>query len=111
VPDVSAAPRRLATVVRSPRTPRAGRTVTIASVVTTSDAARLVRTGRTSCTARAGNRPLRVAARTLKRVRGRAVASCRWRLPASLKGRVVRGTLAVAADGRTARRSFAFRVG
>jgi hypothetical protein len=100
---------RVGPAARSPRRPEAGRPFRASWPVRTNAPAELVRGGRVACSAQGGGSKLRVLARSLRRTSTGAVATCRWRLPGSLKGRRVRGSVVVSYDNRVAQRKFSFR--
>jgi hypothetical protein len=85
-----------------PDTPRGGRAFTASMRVTRRDSGTLVRTGKVTCGARVGSKPL---VRVRAGFRSGRV-SCTWRLPASASGKHVLGWLRLEALATTARRFF-----
>jgi hypothetical protein len=86
----------------APRSPSAGRTFSAYLVATRSDSGAVLKGGRVSCVATVGGR--RLTARVHAVVGGRA--TCTWAIPGSARGQTVRGSVAVAFEGLTARKSF-----
>ncbi len=95
---------RLATsrVVVVPDTPRGGRSFTANMRVTRRDSGAVVRSGKVTCSARVGSKPL---VRVRAGFRSGRV-SCTWKLPASTSGKHVNGWLRLDALGSLARRFF-----
>jgi hypothetical protein len=102
--DVKVAPLRL--VVKSfstaPNSPSAGRSFSAFLVAARSDSGAVLKGGRVTCVATVGGRPLRAG---VHRVAG-GRATCTWAIPASARGQTIRGSVAVAFEGLTARKSF-----
>jgi hypothetical protein len=86
--------------------PRAGGVFTVWLIAKKEGGAK-VTGGSTRCTARLGKRTLSPLAKGAN-ANG---AFCTWRMPAGSQGGVLSGSIRVAADGATASRSFARRVG
>jgi hypothetical protein len=106
--DVRLTPARL--VVRSfgtrPLTPRAGRPFSVFVTFARSDGTPPTAPSVT-CRATLGGRALSASGSSVTGGR----ATCRWALPASARGKTIRGTVTVRAGGLRASRSFARRVG
>jgi Tol biopolymer transport system component len=93
--------------LRSPAYPTAGRAFEIilgAAEVSGADIGIL----RVTCRARVGGKALRVATRRFVEESGRA--TCIWKIPAAVRGQVLKGTISAASPASVASRSFSFRV-
>jgi hypothetical protein len=93
-------------LTRTPAAPRAGETFTLRMVAARSDTNAVIQNGRVTCVGRAGNRRLRVE---LARVQAGA-ATCTWLIPANVRGRTFRGSVALAFEGLRASRSYSARI-
>jgi hypothetical protein len=106
--DVKITPPRL--VVRSfsmkPLTPRAGRPVSVAVTFARSDGAAPSAPPTATCRATVGGRALRASGSVATNSR----ATCTWALAKTAKGKTIRGTITVQADGLKASRPFTARV-
>jgi hypothetical protein len=91
----------------SPRRPQAGRTFTASMVATRSDTGATLAGGQVSCTATVGGKRLAARVRAFAGSRAR----CGWRIPASARGKRIRGTVTVVFEGRRVSRSFSATVG
>ena len=89
-----------------PAKPVAGKRFTVGSLVTKDDMVSFVAAARVTCTARIGNAPLRATGRYR-----RPNATCAMTVPRNAKGKMLRGTLKVQAQGATTTKPFRFRVG
>lgn len=100
-------PPKLSTTkpVGSPAKPRAGRRFTVTSLVTRDDTGGLVSAGKVTCVVRAGAAKVRAAGQMTV-----AGARCAMTVPKNAKGKLLRGTMTIRADGATAKRTFSFRV-
>ena len=97
------------TVVRattSPKPARAGKPFSAAVAVTRNDTGGPLSAGSVACVARVGTATLPVRARRV----ANGVAACSWTLPGNARGKQVRGTITVTADGSRVTRSFSARV-
>lgn len=106
--DVKVTPPRL--VVKSfafkPLTPRAGRPVSAVVTFARSDGAAPSAPPTATCRATVGGRALRASATVATNSR----ATCTWALAKTAKGKTIRGTITVQADGLKASRPFTARV-
>ncbi len=91
----------------SPKPARAGRPFSASLAANENDTAGPVKAGTAACTATIAFK--RIAAVT--HVVANGVASCVWRIPASAKGKVLRGTIALTVQGVKVTRTFSSRVG
>ena len=105
--DVRIAPPSL--VVRgfrsSPARPRAGRRYTVSATVTRSDTGSAIPTGRVTCSAAVAGR---ILSGRPALVRGRA--SCSFTIPASARGKTIRGSMTVVSQGLRRVQSFSARI-
>jgi hypothetical protein len=91
----------------SPNRPRAGGTLSASMAATRSDTGATLTGGQVSCAATVAGR--RIAASVHRFAGGRA--RCAWRIPASVRGQRIRGTVTVVFEGRRVSRSFSATVG
>jgi hypothetical protein len=105
--QVRVTPARL--VVRRVTTGKAaaGKPVTVRMVAARSDTGATVRNGRVTCVGRVGNARLR--ARVQAVVGG--AATCTWNLPATSKGKTLRGSVTLVFEGLRVKESFSTRIG
>jgi hypothetical protein len=106
--DVKVTPPRLVmkTFSIKPLTPRAGRPVSVAVTFARSDGAAPSAPPTATCRATVGGRALRASASVATNSR----ATCTWALAKTAKGKTIRGTITVQADGLKASRPFTARV-
>ncbi len=90
----------------APARPKAGGTAVVTAAVTRLETGRGITSGRVKCAGRAGVKALRGAGRVAA-----GKASCTFRLPATSKGQVVRGTITVTHLRKAKVVPFSFRVG
>jgi hypothetical protein len=108
-PPRSAPARLKLTVTRfatTPNAPRTGKRFAAAIAVSRSDMARHLVSGKVVCAARIRSRRLVAVAKGFRRGR----ATCIWRIPRRVRGRLMTGSVAVVYGGASVQRSFAFRV-
>jgi hypothetical protein len=89
----------------SPARPRAGRRYTVSATVTRSDTGAAIQSGRVTCRASIAGRPLRG---TPSLARGRA--SCSFSIPASARGKTIRGSMTVVSQGLRKVQSFSAKI-
>ena len=89
---------------RGPR--EAGRTFAAAIEVSRADTGARVRAGRVLCAAKVGRATLRVRAAGFRK----GLARCKWRIPASARGKLLRGSVGLSYRGLRIDRPFAQRV-
>jgi hypothetical protein len=99
---VPSSPPTVARFALTPATPRAARRLTASLRIRDDEA---LERSHVTCSARVGGRPLRAT----KVVRG-LVATCRWTVPRSARGKLLRGSVRVRAGGETLARAFSRRV-
>jgi hypothetical protein len=106
--DVKITPPRLVmkTFSMKPLTPRAGRLVSVVVTFARSDGAVPSAPPSATCRATVGGRALRASATVATNSR----ATCTWALAKTAKGKTIRGTITVQADGLKASRPFTARV-
>jgi Tol biopolymer transport system component len=93
--------------LRSPAQPIAGRPFEIildAAEVSGADIGIL----RVTCSAKVGGKALRVATKRFVELSGRA--TCIWRIPATARGKLLKGTISAASPASLASRNFSFRI-
>jgi hypothetical protein len=93
------------TLVLTPRRPVAGRQFRVSAVVRRADAGTVLDTATVACSARLGTAPLR----TRGSFRGRS-AHCTITIPATARGKSLRGSITVQAHGARLTKRFAYRV-
>jgi hypothetical protein len=89
-----------------PPQPRAGRPFSVFLTFARSDAAAPTTTPTATCKATLGGRALRASASTVAGAR----ATCTWAIPKTAKGKTIRGTVTVQADGLKKARPFTAKV-
>ena len=104
--DVRTAPLRLVARRFRAGAARAGRPYTVRLTAARSDTGAVLRGGQVRCAATIAG--ARLAARTRRFVGSEAV--CGWQLPATARGKRIRGTITVVFEGRSVRRSFSATV-
>jgi Tol biopolymer transport system component len=98
---------KVVAVLRSPVYPTAGRSFEVilgAAEVSGADIGIL----RIGCTASLGGKPLRPASKRFVELTGRA--TCIWKIPATARGKLLRGTISAASPAALVSRRFSFRV-
>jgi hypothetical protein len=107
--EVKVAPARLLlkSFSTSPRKPVAGKLFTVRLGVARSDTGALLSSGEVTCAARVAGAPL--TPRTQKFVGKQAV--CAWAIPGTARGKVLRGSVTVAFEGRRISKSFLVTIG
>jgi hypothetical protein len=105
--QVNTAPLRLVAKRFAAGTPRAGAPYTVHLVAARNDTGAVLESGQVTCKASIGGRPL--AARTHRIVNKEA--RCVWLIPSTARGQTIRGTIAVAFEGRKVSRSFVRTIG
>jgi hypothetical protein len=107
--SVGAGPSRL--LVRSfstaPARPKAGERLSVHLAATRDDTGALLSNGRVTCVARIGAKPLKPRSQSFS---GRR-ATCVFAIPPAAKGQTLRGSIAVAFEGRRVKKSFSRRIG
>jgi hypothetical protein len=100
------AARQPSVVIHGLRVPRARAGRPFRAQLLFSVNAEAIRTFRTACSARVGNR----AARLVKKAWGRTGASCTWAIPRGGRGKILRGVMQIRNDGVVRSRRFAVRI-
>lgn len=90
----------------APARPRAGDRLSVRLAVARDDTGALLSSGRVTCAARIGSKPLRPSSQGFSG--GRAI--CAFAVPASAKGQTLRGLVNVAFAGRRVTKSFSRRI-
>jgi hypothetical protein len=93
-------------ISRKPLTPRAGKAFSVFVTFARSDGAAPSTAPTATCRATVGGRALRASASVVTGGR----ATCTWSVPKTAKGKTIRGTITVQADGLKASRPFTARV-
>jgi hypothetical protein len=106
--NVSLGPSRLLvkSVSTTPARPQAGKRLSVRLAVARADTGALVSSGRVTCAARIGGKPLRPSAQGFSRGR----ATCVFAIPASAGGEIVRGLVNVVFAGKRVTKTFARRI-
>ncbi len=89
-----------------PAKPKAGKVAVVLAPVTRVETGRGIASGKVRCAGRAGAKALRGVGKVAF-----GKASCAFRLPATSKGRIARGTITVKHLGKTKTVRFSFRIG
>ena len=84
----------------------AGKPFTVGMPVTRSDTSASLTQGTIACSATLAGKPLPVQSKGFKN----GLATCTWHVPVKARGKTIRGTITVAYNGASAKRSFAARV-
>jgi hypothetical protein len=105
--EVNTAPLRLLARKFTAGKPKAGALYTVRLVAARNDTGALLESGQVTCKASVGGKPLR--ARTQRFVNKEA--RCTWLIPSTARGKAMRGSIGVAFEGKTLRKSFAKPVG
>lgn len=92
--------------VMAPKAPVAGKPLTASILVGRGDTLGLLGEGKVTCSLTVGGKALRAARATL--VQGLPV--CRWNLPKTAKGKLLKATVSVSFGGSTAKKTFTARV-
>ena len=92
--------------VMAPKAPVAGKPLTASILVGRGDTLDLLGEGKVTCSLTVGGKALRAARATL--VQGLPV--CRWNLPKTAKGKLLKATVSVSFGGSTAKKTFTARV-
>jgi hypothetical protein len=90
----------------APRPAKAGRPFTVSLAANENDTKGPVTTGTVSCAASIAGKRLVATTHALRN----GVATCVWRLPATAKGRIVRGLITLTVQGTSLTRGFSARV-
>lgn len=93
-------------VVRNPKAPAAGKRFAAAIIVVRRDTLDFLAEGKVRCTLIVGGKAVKAARAGFTQ----GVPQCRWNLPRSAKGKLLRGTIFVTYGGSTAKKSFSARV-
>lgn len=106
--EVKVAPARLVLkkLSTTPATPRAGKTYTVRMSVARSDTGATISGGQVTCAAKVGGKTLR--AKSARFVGGQAV--CVFQVPATARGKTLRGTITVVFEGKRLTRPFGGKV-
>jgi hypothetical protein len=91
----------------TPARPKAGKRLSVGLTATRNDTGKLLSSGRVTCGARIGAKPLKPSSQRFLGSR----ATCAFAIPPSAKGQTLRGSIAIAFEGRTVRKSFSRRIG
>lgn len=94
-------------VSTTPARPQAGKRLSVRLAVTRDDTGALLSSGRVTCTARIGARPLKPSSQGFSRGR----ATCVFAIPPGTEGQSLRGLVNVAFAGRRVTKSFSRRIG
>jgi hypothetical protein len=105
--EVKTAPLKLVAKKFTAGKPRAGTLYTVRLVAARNDTGAVLEGGQVSCKASVGGRP--IAARTHRIVNKEA--RCVWLIPSTARGETIRGSIAVAFEGRKVSKSFAKTIG
>jgi hypothetical protein len=105
--EVKTAPLRLVARKFTAGTPRAGAVYTAKLSAARNDTGAVLASGKVTCKASVGGRPLR--ARTQRFVNREAV--CSWLIPGTARGQKLRGSVAVAFEGKTLVKAFSKSIG
>jgi hypothetical protein len=92
--------------VLKPKAAGAGKPLTATMAVARADTRELLTLGKVTCTLIVGGKPVKAARAAF--VDG--LPQCRWSLPRSAKGKLLKGTISVTYGGSTAKKSFSARV-
>jgi hypothetical protein len=90
----------------SPKAPAAGKLFTATIGVGRGDTLELLTQGKVSCTLIVGGKAVKAARAGFTR----GLPQCRWNLPRTAKGKLLKGTISVTYGGSTAKKSFSARV-
>lgn len=107
--EVKIAPARLVfkSLKTTPAAPKAGKTYTVRLSATRSDTGATIVNGQVDCAAKAGTKALQP--KSEKFAGGQAV--CVFQIPASAKGKTLRGTIAIVFEGKKLTRPFSAKIG
>jgi hypothetical protein len=92
--------------VGAPARPRAGEAFVVSTRVRRDDAGAVVTSGRVACSVRVGGARIRAGGAFASRR-----ARCTMRVPATARGKTLRGSMTIRSAGSSVTRAFAFRVG
>lgn len=91
----------------TPARPQAGERLSVRLAATRNDTGTLLSSGQVRCAARIGDRPVTPSS---QRFVGKQ-ATCVFTIPANAGGRMLRGSITIAFEGRQVKRSFSRRIG
>lgn len=91
----------------TPARPKAGKTLSVRLAAARNDTGALISSGRVTCAARIGAKPLKPSSQRFVGSR----ATCVFAIPPNARGRTLRGSIAIALQGRQVRKSFSRRIG
>lgn len=106
--EVKVTPAKLVqkSLTTTPASPKAGKTFTVRMSATRSDTDAAILNGEVDCAARAGTKP--VKPKSEKFVGGQA--TCVFQVPATSKGKTIRGTIKITFEGKTLTRPFSAKI-
>jgi hypothetical protein len=91
----------------APARPKAGKRLSVRLAAARNDTGSLLSSGRVTCVARIGAKPLKPSSQRFLRSR----AMCVFSIPPSAKGKTLRGSITIAFEGKQLRKSFSRRIG